>query len=130
MSQQPANRKRMTGSRAVNWLTLPKGELTAAIIHDSKVGRSMKRVLYKYGVIQWPSSSALRAAVTARPSSPWKPRQTSNGQVSTAQATTMTSRGFQRVAKAFHQATTRAATAVAPMSQGDTRESSIFIVNT
>jgi hypothetical protein len=109
---------------------LPNGELTTAIIHDSKVGRSMKRVLYKCGVIQWPSSSALRAAVTARPSSPWNPRQTSNGQVSTAQATTITASGFQRVAKPFHRSTIRAATAFAPMTKGDTRKSWIFIANT
>ncbi len=45
MSRHPANRNSTTGRRAVNWLTLPNGQLTAAMIQDNSVGRSTKRVL-------------------------------------------------------------------------------------
>jgi hypothetical protein len=53
----------------VIWLTLPKGALIAAMIHDNSVGRSIQRRLNMCGTTHSPSSSAVRAIETARPSS-------------------------------------------------------------
>ncbi len=57
------------GRRAVIWLTCPNGSLMAAMIHDSSVGRSIQRTLNTCGTSHSPSSTAVRAIVTARPSS-------------------------------------------------------------
>ena len=69
MSRQPASRNNTIGSRAVNWLTPPNGALMAAMIHDNSVGRSTQRRLNMCGTSHSPSSSAVRAMETARPSS-------------------------------------------------------------
>ena len=78
------------------------------MIHDSSVGRSIIRSLKMWGLSQYPSSSAVRAMVTATPSSELKPRKNMRGTVSSAHTTMMRRMGFQRVVRPFQNATSRA----------------------